>query len=101
MRPTDIQIIGQELAVKWDDGGESFIPLEKLRRRCPCAACQGERDILGQVYKNPERKLSVAAFDLKKILQIGGYAIQPVWADGHATGIYSFAYLKRVAEETE
>jgi DUF971 family protein len=75
--------------------------LEKLRRRCPCAACQGERDILGQVYKNPERKLSVAAFDLKKILQIGGYAIQPVWADGHATGIYSFAYLKRVAEETE
>jgi DUF971 family protein len=101
MRPTDIQIIGQELAVKWDDGGESFIPLEKLRRRCPCAACQGERDILGQVYKNPERKLSVAAFDLKKILQIGGYAIQPVWADGHATGIYSVAYLKRVAEETE
>ncbi|HZT22466.1 MAG TPA: DUF971 domain-containing protein [Verrucomicrobiae bacterium] len=101
MRPADIQIIGQELAVKWDDGGESFIPLEKLRRRCPCAGCQGERDILGQVYKNPERKLSPAAFDLKKILQVGGYAIQPVWADGHATGIYSFAYLKHVAEETE
>jgi len=28
---------------------------------------------------------------------VGGYAIQPVWADGHNTGIYSFEYLRRVA----
>jgi len=28
---------------------------------------------------------------------VGGYAIQPVWADGHATGIYSFDYLRRIA----
>jgi len=32
MRPTDIQQIGGELAVKWDDGGETFISLESLRR---------------------------------------------------------------------
>ncbi len=32
MRPRDIQAIGTELAVKWDDGSESFIPLEVLRR---------------------------------------------------------------------
>jgi DUF971 family protein len=30
---------------------------------------------------------------------VGGYAIQPVWADGHATGIFSFDYLRRVAVE--
>jgi DUF971 family protein len=30
---------------------------------------------------------------------VGGYAIQPVWGDGQATGIYSFDYLKRVADE--
>jgi hypothetical protein len=29
MRPLDIQPIGNELAIKWDDAGESFIPLEK------------------------------------------------------------------------
>jgi len=29
---------------------------------------------------------------------VGGYAIQPVWADGHATGLYAFDYLRRVAE---
>ncbi len=97
MRPADLQIIGKELAIKWDDGGESFIPLEKLRRRCPCAGCQGETDVLGNVYKNPEQPLPAAAFELVRITGVGGYAIQPVWADGHTTGIYSFDYLKRLA----
>jgi len=32
MRPADIQQIGDELAIKWDDGGESYVRLEKLRR---------------------------------------------------------------------
>jgi DUF971 family protein len=98
MRPTDVQLIGSELAIKWDDGGESFIPLERLRRCCPCAGCKGETDILGKVYKNPEKKLSPAAFQLNKIVPVGGYALQPVWADGHATGIFSFDYLKRLGE---
>jgi len=97
MRPADVQIIGKELAIKWDDGSESFIGLEKLRRGCPCAGCKGERDVLGNVYKNPEQPLPAAAFELVRITGVGGYALQPVWADGHATGIYSFDYLKRLA----
>jgi DUF971 family protein len=99
MRPLDIQQIGNELAVKWGDGGESFILLEKLRRCCPCAGCQGETDITGNVHRNPGQKLSLAAFELRRIDSVGGYAIQPVWADGHATGIYPFDYLKRIAGE--
>jgi DUF971 family protein len=97
MRPVDIQAIGSELAIKWQDGGEDFIPLELLRRSCPCAGCKGEADILGNVYKGPEQVLTPKAFELVRIESVGGYAIQPVWADGHATGIYSFDYLKRVA----
>ena len=99
MRPADIQQIGNELAIKWEDGTESFIPLETLRRGCPCASCQGETDVGGNVYKNPERKLAPSAFQLARLITVGGYAIQPVWADGHATGIYSFDYLKRMAAE--
>ena len=95
----DIQQIGNELAIKWDDDGENFIPLEKLRRGCPCAGCKGETDILGNVYKNPEKFLTPKAFELVRIVGVGGYAVQPVWADGHSTGIYSFDYLKRVAGE--
>jgi DUF971 family protein len=99
MRPVDIQPIGNELAVKWDDGGENFIPLEKLRRCCPCAGCKGEVDIMGNVYRNPETVRTPKAFELVRITSVGGYAVQPVWADGHSSGIYSFDYLKRVADE--
>ena len=97
MRPLDIQQIGAELAVKWADGTESFIGLEKLRRHCPCAGCKGEVDILGNVYRGPDRPLKTEEFALVRVVPVGGYAIQPVWADGHASGIYSFDYLKRIA----
>ena len=97
MRPLDIQHIGDELAIRWDDGKEDFIPLEKLRRACPCAGCNGEVDILGNLYKNPEKPFATNAFELVKSTSVGGYAIQPVWADGHNTGIFSFEYLRRVA----
>jgi len=100
MRPADIQQIGNELAIKWDDGSESFIPLKTLRRCCPCASCQGEADILGNVYKNPQQKLAPSAFQLARLVTVGGYAIQPVWEDGHTTGIYSFEYLRKIAAQT-
>ena len=98
MRPTDIQPIGEELAIKWEDGSESFVRLEKLRRHCPCAGCKGEVDIMGNLYKNPDKPLPAAAFQLVRIANVGSYAIQPVWGDGHATGIYSFDYLRKVTE---
>jgi DUF971 family protein len=99
VRPNDIQQIGNELAIKWPDGNEDFIPLEKLRRACPCAGCKGETDIMGNLYKNPEQKLPAAAFQLIRFANVGGYGIQPTWADGHATGIFSFDYLQHVADE--
>src|SRR2546428_13231837 len=98
MRPLDIQPIGQELAIKWEDGSESFVSLEKLRRHCPCAGCKGEMDIMGKLYKNPSRPLPPQAFQLRSIGRVGTYAIQPVWADGHATGIFSFEYLREIAK---
>jgi len=100
MRPLDLQPIGTELAIKWDDGAEQFISLENLRRACPCAGCKGEMDILGNIYKNPEKPYAANAFQLVKLGSVGGYAIQPIWADGHNTGIFSFEYLRRVAAAT-
>jgi DUF971 family protein len=100
MRPLDIQQIGGELAIKWNDGDESFIPLEKLRRCCPCAGCKGEMDIMGNLYKNPEQKLPPTAFELARFESVGSYAIQLVWRDGHATGIFSFDYLFQVSRES-
>ncbi|MBI2929574.1 MAG: DUF971 domain-containing protein [Verrucomicrobia bacterium] len=98
MRPVDIQHIGEELAIKWEDGSESFLRLEPLRRACPCAGCKGEVDIMGNLYKNPDKPYPPNAFQLVRIVRIGGYALQPLWADGHSSGIYSFEYLRRLAE---
>jgi DUF971 family protein len=97
MRPVDMQAIGQELAIKWDDGSESFVPLEHLRRACPCAGCQGERDVMGNLHKPPPQPLTPRSFQLVRLERVGGYAIQPVWADGHNTGLYAFDYLRRLS----
>lgn len=98
MRLKDIQNIGSELAIKWEDGSENFIPLENLRRSCPCAGCKGEGDIMGNVSMGPKKNLTEASFQLLRIGWVGGYGIQPYWADGHSSGIFSFDHLKRMAD---
>lgn len=98
MRPTDITPFPTELAVKWDDGSESFVPLETLRRFCPCAACMGETDVMGNVYKAPERPYTDHSFVLTGVSEVGGYGLQPRWGDGHATGIYTWSYLRNLAK---
>jgi DUF971 family protein len=98
MRPVDVQQIGEELAIRWENGEESYVRLEVLRRHCPCAGCKGEMDIMGNVYRGPTKLLSPAAFQLRRIATVGTYALQPVWGDGHSSGIYSYDYLKRVAD---
>lgn len=98
MRPQDIQQIGNELAIKWADGAESFVPLEKLRRACPCAGCKGEMDIMGNLYIGPEKALRPESFQLTKLANVGGYALQPFWADGHSSGLFAFDYLRKVAD---
>lgn len=97
MRAQHIEAIGTELALKWEDGTETFIPLRTLREHCPCAGCKGETDVMGNVYKAPAQELSPAAFELRQLQFVGGYAIQPVWADGHGTGLFTFDYLRRLS----
>jgi len=97
LEPKNIQQIGNELAIQWNDGTESFFDLQLLRRACPCAACGGEPDVLGNISR-PHVIYSDKSFQLIGFEIVGGYALQPRWRDGHATGIYSFQYLRRLAE---
>jgi DUF971 family protein len=96
MRPADLQQIGEELAIKWEDGTEQFIRLETLRRACPCAGCKGEVDVMGQLHKGREVQLSERSFRLLSLQPVGTYAIQPTWGDGHMTGIFSYDYLRKL-----
>ena len=97
LEPTNIQQIGDELAIAWNDETESFLKLERLRRACPCAACGGEPDVLGGIPR-PHVSYTDKSFQMTGFNLVGGYALQPRWADGHSTGIYCFTYLRRLAQ---
>jgi DUF971 family protein len=53
--------------------------------------------VLGNIAR-PNVTYVENSFQLNGFGLVGGYAVQPYWADGHNTGIYSFQYLRRLAE---
>lgn len=85
----------KELQVQWGDDHNSRYPLYGLRKACPCVFCQGGHEKMGQpvdpriFIDAPIREVSIT-----NIKQIGNYAIQIVWNDGHQTGIYRFEMLR-------
>ncbi len=95
LEPEQIQVIGDELAIRWNDASETYLPLEYLRRCCPCAGCGGEPDVLGRVVR-PEVTHTSESFQLRGFQFVGGYAIQPTWEDGHNSGLYTYQYLKQL-----
>ena len=92
----DVLIAGNELAVKWSDEKESFIPFKILRDNCPCAFCSGEKDVLGNVYKGPKKELGETAYEALSLERIGHYAIRIFWGDRHADGLYTYEVLRKL-----
>ena len=96
--PVNIQLIGEEIAIAWDDGTESFFTFEKLRAASPSASNIGERDILGVKHGGDDRKhfpgVQVLGWE-----RVGNYALRFDFSDGHRTGLYSFDYLRQLAAE--
>jgi DUF971 family protein len=95
-RPTNVQLIGQEVAIAWDDGAESYFNPEQLRAASPSAETQGERDVFGHQYGGGGSR----KFPGVQVLgweQIGNYALRFDFSDGHRTGLYSFDYLRKLA----
>lgn len=95
--PKDIQIIGQEVAILWEDGKESYFEFERLRAASPSADTQGERDIFGTQYGGDGSR----RFPGVQVLgwnRIGNYAIQFDFSDGNRSGLYSYEYLRQLSE---
>lgn len=96
MNPTTIKLIEKKkLLIVWDDKSESLLDLRELRKRCPCATCLAEREKQGKKYIPlfAENQVTV-----KSINQVGNYAVQITWNDGHNTGIYEYHFLKNFTE---
>ena len=99
MNPIKIKLIEKkELLIIWDDKNESVLELRELRKRCPCATCLAERDKQSKMYIPLFAENQVT---IKSINQIGNYAVQITWNDGHNTGIYEYNFLKNFSEKTK
>jgi DUF971 family protein len=85
----------ENLQIQWDDESVSIISCIDLRRACPCAVCSTERDNEDghhfKIYRDNQ-------LIIKSLQIVGNYALGITWKDGHNTGIYEFAYLKKLSE---
>ncbi|HWT21432.1 MAG TPA: DUF971 domain-containing protein [Variovorax sp.] len=87
--PQSITVHGQSrvLEVGFSDGATFRIPFELMRIYSPSAEVQGHGP--GQeVLQTGKREVELV--DLKPV---GNYAVQPVFSDGHDTGIFSWNLL--------
>lgn len=85
-----LDLKAQRLTVTWHDGHVSAYDGAFLRFVCPCAGCRGHAP--GDVI--PPSWDQVKAARVVGGSQVGGYAIQLSFDDGHASGIYAFDRLR-------
>jgi ATP-binding protein involved in chromosome partitioning len=79
--------------ITWSDGRSTQYGMRGLRGWCPCAECQG--------HSGERRFVTVADPRLEAVEGVGRYAVRFLWRDGHQTGMYSYAYLRELADYPE
>jgi|SRR5580704_241642 prepilin-type processing-associated H-X9-DG protein len=106
---------GKGVDITWADGHASHYDFAYLRQECPCAMCNDERMKKAQGQEKDqqlkkENAARVAAappsspllpmykpkLAAKSAHAVGNYALQIDFNDGHATGIYSFDFLRTI-----
>jgi DUF971 family protein len=83
------------LEIAFSDGRSFRLPYEFLRVYSPSAEVRGHgpgQEVLQAGKRNVE---------IRSLEPVGSYAVQPVFSDGHSTGIYSWDYLYELGENQE
>jgi DUF971 family protein len=95
----EVDIKQSELRITWADGVTTRYPFAYLRKICPCATCEEQRN-----NADPLRVLGPEAVSISTRLDpdhpaelVGNYALQFFWDDGHRTGIYTYPFLRNSA----
>jgi len=95
--PEPVDISGDDdhrvVRIHWSDGVVTNYRMSGLRGWCPCAQCQGHSGRRGFVEVDDPLLSSVEG--------VGRYAVRFIWADGHSSGMYSYAYLREIADFPE
>ncbi len=100
IKPSNIQLIGTELALQWPDGTEDYFQEEFLRANSPSAQNTGEPDIFGRIQGGDSRT-EFPGVKISKWTNVGNYAIQIHFSDGHSTGIFSWDFFLKLREFLE
>ena len=83
------------LEIAFSDGRGFRLPYEYLRVYSPSAEVRGHgpgQEVLQTGKRNVE---------IRSLEAVGSYAVQPVFSDGHSTGIYSWDYLYELGEDQD
>ncbi len=86
--PTDIKLKKGDntLTITFDSGVVKVFSAKYLRENSPSAEVQGHGGNKPQVHINP-------AVRITDVEAVGNYAVRIIFDDGHATGLYSWAWL--------
>ena len=95
--PTEIKLHQKSrvMQIAFSDGREFRLPYEFLRVYSPSAEVRGHGP--GQEVLQTGKR----AVEIRSLEPVGSYAVQPVFSDGHSTGIYSWDYLYELGENQE
>lgn len=90
---------GTGMEVDWADGHKSHYPFQYLRDACPCATCDEEREKTGRQYDEPPKPKNALPMFREParpadVSMVGKYAINFKWNDGHASGLYTWEFLR-------
>ena len=97
MTPTEIKLHQKSrvFEISFDDGKSFRLPYELLRVYSPSAEVRGHGP--GQeVLQAGKRDVEIRSLE-----PVGSYAVQPLFSDGHSTGIYSWEYLYELGENQD
>ena len=95
IEPTQIiEESDREIKIFWSDEAETSYIAAKLRKSCPCASCVNEWT--GEKILKDENIAEDISFRNTSI--VGRYALNFQFSDGHDTGIFTFSYLRKLAE---
>lgn len=95
--PTEIRLKKDRrtLVVAFDDGVVAPLEAEMLRVMSPSAEVQGH---------SPEQRVLITGkrnVEIVGIDPVGNYAVRLTFNDGHATGLFSWVYLRTLHDERE
>jgi prepilin-type processing-associated H-X9-DG protein len=79
------------LGIAWGDSNAVEVSAPRLRAACRCAWCT-------RVRIDGTFAASFEAITNDRLAPVGDYAINIAFSDGHARGIYPWAYLQSIAE---